>query len=438
MSLLPRFKKDYYNYLISIILPALIGGASVPIFKHFLGAEGYGTFAIYLSAAFLFTAISTGWISQSIYRFYPIVENKFRFSKIALSLSAKTQLFLFIPIILFFWVVEKSILLGIIFWSTIFINSMQLIHATFAQSSFLSKKNIFSELIRSITYITLSVILLLIFPRFYLYILFGSLGMAYFLSSLYLRKQTLPILIQSRKKIDREIIPRKIALKFFNYGAPLSLWLVFSFIIPYIDKIWMKYHLSAEAQGNYQALFDLLSKGLTLIISPIIISLLPLLTQAFAKNEHSQIRMLMKRIILLEVAGFIISAILYWWFGYYLIFKLLHIPDTLTYKYMGLIVLAGTFIWQIAIVIQQKYVLQLMTRFLLTMVIFAVFFQVIFYWIFINNSSPLIYSFGFLFASTLYLILVSFPFMKNRILIAFGKGKSLKVNFNEKVTSKRN
>lgn len=438
MNLLPRFKKDYLNYLVSIILPALIGGASVPIFKHFLGANGYGTFAIYLNAAFLLTAVFTGWISQSIYRFYSGVENKFRFSKIALSLSAKTQLFLFIPVVLFFWVNEKSVLLGVVVWVAIFINSMQMIHVALAQSSFLSKKNISSELIRSVTYITISVILLFIFPGYYLYILFGSLSIAYSLSALYLRKQTHPILIQSREKIDREIIPKKIIRKFFNYGAPLSLWLVFSFLIPYIDKIWMKYHLGGEAQGNYQAIFDLLSKGLTLIISPITISLLPLLTQAFTNNEHSEIRTLMKRIILLEVAGFIISAILYWWFGYYLIFKLLKIPDTLTYKYMGLIVLAGTFIWQIAIFIQQKYVLKLMTRFLLIMVIFAVLFQTIFYWIFSNNTSPLIYSLGYLFASTLYLILVSFPFIKTRILIAFRKGESSDVNFNNESNSKKN
>jgi O-antigen/teichoic acid export membrane protein len=264
------------------------------------------------------------------------------------------------------------------------------------------------------------------------------LGIAYFLSALYLRKQTHPILIQSREKIDREIIPKKIAWKFFNYGAPLSLWFVFSFIIPYIDKIWMKHHLGGEAQGNYQAIFDLLSKGLTLIISPITISLLPLLTQAFTNEEHSQIRDLMKRIILLEIGGFIICAILYWWFGYYLIFSLLKIPDTLTYKYMGLIVLAGTFIWQIAIVIQQKYVLKLMTRFLLIMVIFAVLFQSIFYWIFSNNISPLIYSLGYLFASTLYLILVSFPFMKNKFLFAFGKGKLSKDIFSKESNSKLN
>lgn len=416
MNLLSRFKKDYLNYLVSIILPALIGGASVPIFKHFLGAEGYGTFAIYLNAGFLCTAITTGWISQSIFRFYPAVDNKFRFARISLFLSAKTQFFLFVPIIIFFWINEHSILLGITVCAAIFLNSMQMIYVALAQSSFLSKKNISSEFIRSASYITVSVSFLFFFPKNYLLILFSALGISYLLSAIYLRKQTLSILKESREKIDREITPKKIASKFFSYGAPLSLWLIFAFLIPYIDKIWMKYNLGGESQGNYQAIFDLLSKGLTLIISPITISLLPLLTHAFTNKEHAQIRSLMKRIILLEIGGFIIAAILYWWFGYYLIFKLLHIPNTLPYKYMGLIVLAGTFIWQIGIVIQQKYVLKMMTRFLLIMVMVTVIFQSLFYWVFNSSSNPLIYSLGFLFASTLYLILVSFPFIKNQFL----------------------
>lgn len=414
MNLLARFKKDYFNYLISIILPALIGGASVPIFKYFLGAKNYGTFSIYLNAAFLCTAISTTWISQSIFRFFPSVENKFRFAQIARSISFKTQLFLIIPLIIFFWYAEHSILLGVVIFVAVFFNSTQLIHLALAQASFLSKKNISSELIRSVSYIVLSILLLIWFPEYYLYSLFASVAIAYFLSAWYLRKQTQPLLITSRHNIDREILPKKTVKKFFVYGAPLSLWLVFAYLIPYNDKLWMKYNLGGEVQGNYQAIFDLLSKGLTLLISPITISLLPLLTRAFTDNEHGQIRNLMKRIILLEIAGFILAAILYWWFGYSLVFKLLKIPDTFSFKLMGLIVLAGTFIWQIAIVIQQKYVLKMMTNFLLIMAIITVLAQTAFYYLFMNTVDPLLYAWGYMGASLLYLILISFPFLRNK------------------------
>lgn len=416
MNLISRFKKDYFNYLISVILPALIGGISVPVFKYLLGAGDYGTFAIYLNAAFLCASISTGWVSQSVYRFYPDAENKFRFSRIALNLSLKTQLIIFLPVIFFFWYTKNDFLVGLIICIAIFFNSRQIVHMSIAQSCFLSRKNILSEFIRSTSYISVAVLLLLLFPKHYLTVLFIALALSYFLSSWYLHRQSYPILIQTRQKLDKDILPKKIIKKFMIYGGPLSLWLVFAYLIPYIDKLWMKYQLGSEAQGNYQAMFDLLSKGLTLLISPITISLLPLLTRAFTDNQHKDIRTLMTKIISLELGAMVISGILYWWFGYVLLFKLLNIPNTSSFKIMGLIIIAGTFIWQLAILIQQKYILKLMTRFLLFMVIITVCFQIGFYWIMHPSNDPLIYAWGYLLASLLYLILIALPFLRNKFI----------------------
>src|SRR6185312_9547600 len=98
MDLFSRFKKDYFNYLVSIILPALISGISIPVFKHLLGAEGYGKFSIWLNAVLIITAVSSGWITQSIIRLFPASENKYSFSKNAIKLSIETQLLFFAPV----------------------------------------------------------------------------------------------------------------------------------------------------------------------------------------------------------------------------------------------------------------------------------------------------------------------------------------------------
>lgn len=390
-------------------MPALIAGIAVPVLKNLLGAEAYGDFSIYFNAALICTAITTGWITQSIYRFYPAEKDKKRFARLSITISVRTQFFFYLPIIIIVWYLKNDLLLGVLLCVAIFTNSMQFAFLSIAQSSFLSKKTIYSETIRSVSYIVIAIAFLLIFPREYLYVLFSAIIISYALSIYYLRFQANYFF----SRID-DIEPhsslnyKDLIKKFFKYGSPLSMWIVFSNSIPYIDKLMILNKMGPTIQGDYQSIFDLLYRGLTVLISPVIISLLPLLTQAYEKSETNEIRKLMKKIILFEIGGFFVSTILYWWFGAALLFKILKIPDTETYRWMGFVILAGTFVWQIAMIIHQRYVLKLRSRFLLYRIIVAFLIQLIFYWVFADWNNPLVYPLGYLLATLTYLFLVSF------------------------------
>jgi O-antigen/teichoic acid export membrane protein len=170
----------------------------------------------------------------------------------------------------------------------------------------------------------------------------------------------------------------------------------------------MNKYLGAEIQGNYQAIFDLLSKSITLIISPILTSLYPILTSAYEKGDNFKIRKLLKKVITYEAVSFLIVSILYWWFGADLLFFVLKIPKTDTFKLMGIIVIAGTFIWQIAILIQKRFELKLKSLFLLAMVVIAFSAQIICYLLFSKNNNQLLYPLGFLLSAIIYLFLISF------------------------------
>ena len=407
MNLFTRFKKDYFNYLISIILPALIAGLAVPVLKNLLGAEKYGEFSLYFNAALICTAIMTGWITQSIYRFYPSSKDKSLFSRLSISISIKTQFFFYLPIIIIIWYLKNDLFLGILICVVVFMNSMQFAHIAIAQSSFLSKKTIFSETIRSVSYIIIAITFLVIYPEFYLYILFIAIFISYLLSVFYLRIQTRHYLKENSKEKDDVLNYKKLSKKFVKYGFPLSMWIVFSYLLSYIDKLLILQNLGAKAQGNYQAIFDLLFRGLTILISPVTISLLPLLTQAYEKSERHEIKQLMKKIIFFELGGLLVSSILYWLFGASLLFEILKVPDTGTYRLMGFIILVGTFIWQMAIVIHQRFILKLKSQMLLFMIAIAFFSQVIFFWFIADLQNPLAYPFGYLIASSMYLLLVS-------------------------------
>jgi O-antigen/teichoic acid export membrane protein len=201
------------------------------------------------------------------------------------------------------------------------------------------------------------------------------------------------------------------------------MWIVFSYLLSYIDKLLILRNLGSTAQGNYQAIFDLLFRGITVLISPVIISMLPLLTQAYEKGEISEIKNLMKKIILFEIGGLFLCTIFYWWFGASLLFKMLKIPDTEIYRVMGFIILAGTFAWQISMVIHQQYILKLKSRFLLLMIFLAFLIQIAYYWFIADPKSPISYPLGYFFAAVAYLFLISLSSVFNIINPRFCEAK---------------
>ena len=422
MDLFSRFKKDYFNYLVSIILPALISGISIPVFKHLLGAKGYGKFSIWFNAILIVTAILSGWIAQSIIRFFPQSENKHSFSRKAILVSLKTQLVFFFPVLIIAYFIGHDIFLAILCSLVLFVTSLQFTMLPIIQSGFLSKKIITSETIRVFTYVGGAILLLRLTGLSYLYSLFISVFASYFFSMLFLVNQATKFFKaeDSLKNIKTEKVD--VLKKFFNYGALLSLWFVFAYMISYVDKLFMFKYSGAEAQGNYQAIFDLIYRGLSLVISPIVTSLFPILTAAYEKKNKGEIRKFLKRIIIYELWAFLIVSILYWWFGADLLLFILKIPKTENFKLIGFIVVCGTFVLQLSALVQKRFELQLKSFFLLLMVAIAFSLQVIFYFVFKNYDNPLLYPLGFLLASLFYLFLISFS-----ELISFSRSAKIKL-----------
>ncbi len=407
MELLTKFKKDYFNYLISIILPALISGLSIPVFKKLLGAEGYGRFSIWFNSILIITAILTGWITQSIIRFFPASSNKHLFSTKALILSLKTQSIFFVPVFFVAWFIGHDLILAILCPLVLLATSIQFTILPIIQSSFLSKKIIFSETIRIVSYVGIAILLLNLLGIEYLVSLFIAVFVSYLISLFYLIKQAQQFFKQQENIKNHQKETFQLFKSFFKYGAPMSLWFVFSYLLSYVDKLFMLHYFGGETQGNYQAIFDLLYRGITLIISPMVTSLFPILTAAYIKGDKTEIRIFLKKIIMYELSGFLLASIFYWWFGAKLLIYILKIPDTFIYKMMGFIVICGAFIFQLAILAQKRYELNLKSRKLLVTVIVAFFFQIIFYVIFRNINNPLLYPIGFLLATIIYLSLLS-------------------------------
>ncbi|MEP6674205.1 MAG: hypothetical protein ABJA78_03595 [Ferruginibacter sp.] len=405
MDLFSRFKKDYFNYLLSVILPALIMGLSIPVLKHLLGAKGYGEFSIWFNAVLICAASLTGWIMQSILRFYNSSANKMVFVKQTFSIFYYAQLIIFFPVLLIVWYIKMDLIFAILFFAAFFLVSMLFSVMALSQSGFLSRKNISSETIRVVSYMGIGLLLLKFTGIPYLYALFFAVIISYTLTVAYLRNQIRLSFVGEKSDIISENA-KHLGKRFLRYGAPLSVWFALTYMTSYVDKLFMVKNLGSESQGNYQAIFDLLSRSLALIISPVTISLFPILTLAYKKGEVGELKKLIRKIILYEFAGFLLVTILYWLFGANLLLYILKVPKSGNYVLAGFLTIVGTFIWQIAMVAQKRFELGLQSLLLLLLVAIAFITQVVLYIVFQKHSNILLYPAGYVLSGLVYLMLL--------------------------------
>jgi O-antigen/teichoic acid export membrane protein len=408
MSLMARFSKDYLNYFGSIIIPALITAITFPVLKRMLGSDDYGYYANHYNGLLIFTAISSGWVAQSILRFFPLVSDKAKLAQTSFRYVVLVQLFFFIPAVIWFgWMQHDWILCGLL-CATLLVSGIQAYYMALAQSGFMSGKTIYSETIRTLVYISGAVLLLRLTPIKPMYALFVAVFFSYLFSIMYLHKRVRFMLLAKSVETSTEERSRAgMLLPFLKYGIPLSLWFGFANLLTYFDKLIIRTHLGPTIQGNYQSMFDLLSRGFTMLIAPVLITLMPLLSEAFKENRHEEIKSLLRRIVLFQVAGFVLSVICYWLFGAQLLLMLLNVPDTSEYRMMGFMILCGTFIWQIAMVTHKYYELRMKSHYLLLMVAIAFGVQLLFFQLVKQTLDPILYSMGYLCSSVCYLVMVS-------------------------------
>jgi O-antigen/teichoic acid export membrane protein len=260
-----------------------------------------------------------------------------------------------------------------------------------------------------VTYLALALVMLQYSTLHYLYSLLLSITAAYGLSAWYLHRQVMGQINPVNTSHTPEASLSQFAARFMRYGLPLSGWFILAYLLTLTDKLFMRQWVSGEAQGNYQAMFDLISRTITLLISPVILAMYPLLTSAYEKGERMEIRKLLGTILLLEGAAMLLTMAGYWLFGAGWLFALIHTPDGYEYKTAGLLVIAGTFIWQMAVVVQKKYELRLQSARLLLLLAAAFLLQLVVYCLAGRSGNLLVFPAGYLLASLTYLLLLLIP-----------------------------
>jgi O-antigen/teichoic acid export membrane protein len=396
--------------LLGIVIPALMNGLSIPVFKNILGATAYGQYALYFNALLIANLLASGWLSQAILRFYAKWADKISFTGQVIKLAFLVGAILFLPSAGIVWLLSGSLPIGFLFGVLLWLAAVQLPLQSLAQSSFLSKAAAVAEALRTVTWLGLSLTFLKLKIPF-LPALLVAIAISYFVSIAYLYKKNrvvgLPQLLKKNGRLSYE---------FYRYGWPFSLWFIFYYLSGYIDKIFLLRYAGSNMQGNYSAVYDFITKSAGLVLAPVLTAAVPLLTEAFEKQEFYTVKRLIRKLVTIELIALFVLLAAYSLGGYRILFWLLRIPPEAIYMQSGFLITAGIMLWQIAFILQKTQELRYQSISLLAKIAVAIGLQLALYFIF-PCYLPIIFPTGFCLAALLYLLQIRIIELrqKNRI-----------------------
>lgn len=351
-----RFKKDFGYYFLGIIVPGLFNAAIIPIIKHLLGTQIFGAYSLKFNFLLLLMATLIGGICQSIIRFRvdagdylsSFYVQIFLLVRILLVPVAITSFFVF-----YFWLHETA-LLSILFSLSIIGGSLQSVLLAISQANFQSKFIMLSEGVRAFVFFLFAIIALSIIKIDQQQILFLCLLLSYLVSIYLLAKKNKLSFIN----VTGIFNPEKKAFEtkaFLMYGFPISLLFAVYYLFAYLDKPLLALNFGLEVQGNYQAMFDIIFRGITALMSPFAIAILPILTQNFKPDKAMHALVFLRKLIYAQIIILFAGAGFYWIVGFKMMANILMVPLTFDYKLSGLVMIVACMVWQIALLNQNPF-----------------------------------------------------------------------------------
>ena len=364
-SYLNQLLRDALYYSISKIIPGLTGLISIIIFFRLIGAEEYGKYSIIFSFTNLIATFSFGWLNQSILR-YRLTYNSsvkilspilmgFIFGIISVTLFVITTSIFEFPIIFS----NKSVI-----FLAISIGIFNIVKSTF-QSEELPNKVILITSFQSILMIICSIILIKLYNNDAKSLILG-ISFGYLIPILPYTKLFTSNVI-TKKNIKR-IKP------FFNYGAPLSLWLGISLSLNFLDRYFIEYYFGSSLMGSYAGFSEFIIRIFSIVIFPITLAVHPILMNKWNKNKniHDSLMKLIQA-SLIQIIIFIIMLIPLSFFKdsfFYLIQTMIPELDNSMNKIMIHIFIGG-FLWQIALVLHKPLEIEEQTLIMVVCIILS-------------------------------------------------------------------
>ena len=338
------------QYAASKVTPGLAGLAAVFLFIRLLGQEGYGRYGLAWSAANSAAAFFTGWLGQSLLRYYrdcehlPGVRSALR-RGIGLSIGAGVASITLLNVALpgdqaFGWPALASVLLAFTGLSLFQIRTSSL------QAQLQAGRVVRLSTLQAALGLGVPLLLLLILARSHTVLLLG-LGASYLLS-LSLAGGGAWIGTDHTRSDAVGPASRDLLLRFWRYGWPLSFWFVCVSLLPVADRYFIQRYYDFAAVGGYAGLYDVIVRSFSLLLFPIAMAAHPRIMNLWNEGREDEARAMLKWAIVVQIAIFGFVAMGAWALSTPLFALALPELDP-SWQRLLLPLLAGGFLWQLAL-----------------------------------------------------------------------------------------
>lgn len=400
------FLKNFLVYSLGLVLSGLVSFFTIPIILRIYGVSEYGTFTLVQNIVLIAIAFGGGWINQCV----------IRFNNYSQHFKMKMYILFFASFLMIFFVVSSIILLmkysigtTLILSITTVVGGLAALYVTFNQSNFKAVTTLSSNIIRVVVFLVAIVVL----PKDF-YSLIISFALSYIFSIIFLVKKeylvtklSFLVVIKSflnYSKIKAIVKENKI---YIDYGIPLALWFTISATLAVSDRYIIKMYYDDHTVGVYSSIQDMLSKGITMICSPILVAGYPMITKYYnSGNEKSAFNMINK-LMVVELMVLLISLGVGYFFQDFFITKIMGLPLTKETKSLILPLIASVFLWQFAMVAHKRLELKSKTKLMLFAVILALIVNVMLNLFFLKTNGFAFAAYSSISSSIVYLFLVS-------------------------------
>lgn len=283
-----------FIYLLSRIIPASLQLLGVTIFVRVLGQDGYGAYALVVALVFLVGNVGSTWLVQSILRFRssfkaPGAQAVFGHA-VYRSVQVSALLVTCVLAALLLATGEKGVELAAALLAALALVYFSIIYAE-RQSDLQPKRILIAEALRGI--FTLGVPLAIIWGagwRSYGPLLLG-IAIGNTIGAVALTAPSPTVKLESRPEEVRLI------KQFAAFGIPLTIWMGASLLLNVSDRYLIEWALGLEAVGTYSAMYDVVYKSTSLLLTPLLLASHPLIMRAWNAGEAVEAEHIIRRTV---------------------------------------------------------------------------------------------------------------------------------------------
>ena len=383
MNILPKkYSLNFFFYATNSAVSGIINVISVPFFISLFGINNYGKYSLILSIIYTLHCGLGGPLNQNMLRFGAINEGgatRKNVSDIFLILIAVECIFstlLFFGMSVFFKDIYIGVLSGLILFSIGFFQ----LYLSYLQAHEKAKDTTILEIVRNIIFILSPFFLIKIFHgsnRELYYLLCGILFSHLVTSLLAIRKLTKLEIVNFNEGVNflnfnKQSSTYQMSIKIWRFSLPLMAWFVFSYLLNIVDRYVIVYYLGYTEVGYYSAIYDLMYKGILLLLTPILTVIYPLLVKYYEENNIIKVNNTIKIGLLIQIILTTCALIIMKLFEKYIVKTFLNglVVDDVYLKLIYLVII-GSFCWQVGMLIHKKIELKQQTLKMLIAIVVA-------------------------------------------------------------------